>query len=107
MKKVTALTVFSLLMFSLPLLLGGCMPSGMIDMGHDKYAVEYTSLISHDNARAWAFQRAEQECKSRDRVLYPLNEPPSLVRSSATVSLTFKCLEQNDPQLQAFRNYLR
>ena len=50
MGKVRECMVFSLLV-----LLGGCIPSGVIDMGHAKYTVEYTSLLSHENAREWAF----------------------------------------------------
>ena len=90
----------------LSMLLGGCMSSGVIDMGHDKYTVEYTSLLGPDNAREWAYSKGQDDCKTRGKQLYPLKQMSSAVYGSSTFSLVYQCLDKNDPQLKAFHNQL-
>lgn len=97
----------ALMMITALLVSGGCMSSGVIEMGRDKYVVEYTSLFDGNSAREWAFWQAGKTCAQQGRELYPLRETPSTVRGTATSSLTFLCLDKNDPQLKAFHNDLR
>lgn len=89
----------------LPLAMSGCMSSGVIDMGHDKYAVSFNSLGGGANARAWAYHQAAGKCGEQERELFPITESFSEVRGSATSTVTFKCLDKADPQLKNFRNY--
>lgn len=88
------------------LVTSGCMSSGVIDMGHGKYAVSFNSLGGGANARAWAYQVAMDSCREQDREFFPVTENSSEVRGSATSSVTFKCLQKDDPQLKTFRNYV-
>lgn len=101
MKQILMLAVVGLSM-----LLGGCMSSGVIDMGHDKYTVEYTSLLGPDNAREWTYSKGQDDCKTRGKQLYPLKQTSSAVYGSSTFSLVYQCLDKNDPQLKAFHNEL-
>ena len=87
------------------LVTSGCMSSGVIDMGHDKYTVSFNSLGGGANARAWAYQVATDSCRDQDREFYQVAESYSEVRGSATSSVTFKCLQKDDPQLIKYRNY--
>ena len=96
-----------LIFIGLPVLLGGCMSSGVIDMGHNKYTVEYTSLLGPDNAREWAYSKGQDDCKTRGKQLYPLKQASSAVYGSSTFSLAYQCLDNNDPQWKTFHNYLR
>ena len=96
-----------LVFIGLSMVLGGCMSSGVIDMGHNKYTVEYTSLLGAENARAWAFSKGEEDCKVKGKTLYPLSQTFSAVYGSSTFSLAYQCLDKNDPQFKAFHNELR
>jgi len=100
-KKVGLLIAGSVLLLAT----GGCMSSGVVDLGHDKHAVSFNSLGGGANARAWAYQVAMDTCREKDREFFQVNESFSEVRGSATSSVTFKCLSKDDPQLKAFRNY--
>jgi hypothetical protein len=97
----------ALMMIAALLASGGCISSGVIEMGRNKYVVEYTSLLDGNSAKEWALWRAGETCAQQGRELYPLRETPSTVRGTATSSLMFLCLDKNDPQFKAFHNALR
>jgi hypothetical protein len=81
------------------------MSSGVVDMGHDKYAVSFSSLGGGANARAWAYQVATDKCREEGRELYQLSENYSEVRGSATSTVIFSCHAKGDPRWADFRNY--
>jgi hypothetical protein len=80
--------------------LSGCMSSGVVDMGHDKYNISFNSLGGGVNARAWAYAEAADVCKKQGKKVLGISEGLSEAGGSSTVSLTFKCVNQEDPELK-------
>jgi hypothetical protein len=90
-----------LIMFGmLAVVLSGCMSSGVVDLGHDKYSISFNSLGGDVNARAWAYAEAADVCKKQGKEVLGISEGQSEVRGSSTVTLTFKCVSKEDPELK-------
>ena len=98
MKKTISFLSLAMTFSVLIMSLSGCAPrsTGVLLMGQDTYLISVSDPGDKEEARKTAYNEAKQECTNQGKELSILSEKK--VRF-ATIDLTFKCLDKNDPEI--------
>lgn len=100
---------FGLIVIAGMVALAGCVStSQVLEMGRDTYSVTATAdgYRTAAAARQSAFETGAQKCASLGKRFMLLNESSGRTRMGidTTVDVTFRCLDENDPEYAARPN---
>lgn len=88
--------------YATSLLVGCVSTSKVLEIGRDTYSVSSTADGMRDaaSARQSAFELGREKCEKMDKRFMLVNESIARTRMGidTTVSVTFRCLSENDPE---------
>lgn len=103
--------IYSIILCLCMLFLTSCAStSGIVPTGRDSYMIEGTSLrpgVSGAAVMADLYKKAYRYCTKQNKVLVPISEDSEnwrAFRGLANAELRFRCLDEDNPELERIKN---